>query len=433
VTPYTLTLLGAGCLIVLVAWLPRWLAQLPLSLPIVCIVVGWAVFSLPWVNVEINPLTSPKVTEHLAELVVLVSLMGAGLKLDRPFGFLRWRLTWRMLALAMPLTILAVTGLGVWGLGLSFATALLLAGAIAPTDPVLASDVQVGPPGSGEEDEVRFTLTSEAGLNDGLAFPFVHLALALSASAVGASVWPVVGEWALDAVLWKLAAGVAAGWLIGTVAGWLTFRVPDKAKLSATGDGFVALGLTLASYAIAELIHGYGFIAVFIMAMTLRAAHREHDFHETLHDSAEQTERLLMMVVLVLLGGAIADGLLASLHWSDVAVALAIIFLVRPAASMLSLLGSERPWNERLLISFFGIRGIGTIYYLAYALNHGQFEQPARLWAICGLVVLGSVFIHGITSTPAMSVLDKSRRRRKADEDEGPQEEEAGNLRKTGS
>ena len=210
-TPYTLTLLGGGCLVLLVAWLPRWLAQLPLSLPIVCIVIGWVVFSLPWIPLELHPLTWPKVTEHLSEAVVIVSLMGAGLKLDRPFGFLRWRLTWRMLALAMPLTILAVTGLGVWGLGLSFATALLLAGAIAPTDPVLASDVQVGPPGSGEEDEVRFTLTSEAGLNDGLAFPFVHLALELSASAVGASVWPVVGEWALDAVLWKLAAGVAAG------------------------------------------------------------------------------------------------------------------------------------------------------------------------------------------------------------------------------
>ena len=167
-------------MVLLVSWAPVGLKRLPLTLAILCVGVGVGVFSTGLLAFNPDPRTWDTVTEKLTELVVIISLMGCGLKLDRKLGWKRWNVTWRLLAIAMPLTIGAVLLLGIWGLGLALPMALLLGAAMAPTDPVLASDVQVGPPGSGEEDEVRFGLTSEAGLNDALAFPFVHLAILAS-------------------------------------------------------------------------------------------------------------------------------------------------------------------------------------------------------------------------------------------------------------
>lgn len=185
--PYILILTGAGLLIALVAWLPLALKRLPLSLPIVCIGIGAAIFLLPQVTLRPLPYRYPEITERFAEFVVIIALMGAGLKIDRVFGWRRWSITWRLLAITMPLGIVAIAALGMEVLGLPLAVALLLAASLAPTDPVLAADVQVGPPKTGDEDEVRFGLTSEAGLNDGAAFPFVHLAVLLAVALPMAS------------------------------------------------------------------------------------------------------------------------------------------------------------------------------------------------------------------------------------------------------
>ena len=182
--PYIVALAGFGALVLLTAWLPMVLRRLPLSLPIFCVAIGAALSTLSIASgVTPHPQQHLHAIERLTELVVLISLMGAGLKLDRLIGWQRWIMTWRMLGLGMPLTILALTALGSLLLGLGGAAALLLAAALAPTDPVLASDVQVGAPMQGQEDEMRFALTSEAGLNDGLAFPFVHLAIALASTS----------------------------------------------------------------------------------------------------------------------------------------------------------------------------------------------------------------------------------------------------------
>jgi NhaP-type Na+/H+ or K+/H+ antiporter len=407
--PYIALLAGTGVLILLVAWLPMALREWPLSLPMVCVGFGYAVFSLSAGNTP-HPLALPVATERLTEAVVIVALTGAGLKLDRPFAWRTWALTWRLLGIAMPLSILGIALIGGWLLGLGAAAALLLGAALAPTDPVLASDVQVGPPQSGEEDEVRFTLTAEAGLNDGLAFPFVNLAIALAAN--GSLPGPWLFDWALKDVVWKLSVGVAMGWGCGVALGWLMFRVPNRARLSRTGEGFVALGITFLVYGVTEIAHGYGFLAVFIAALGVRAAERQHAYHERLHDFADQTERLLMMVILVLFGGAIAGGLLDPLGWDGVAAALLFLFLVRPAAGLVALLGTGRPYAERAAIAFFGIRGLGSFYYLAYALNRGEegFAGDAEaLWAALGVTVLISVLLHGTTVTPAMRWLDRRR------------------------
>ncbi|MBV0893211.1 cation:proton antiporter, partial [Paracoccus sp. Z118] len=278
--------------------------------------------------------------------------------------------------------------------------------ALAPTDPVLAADVQVGPPRTGEEDEVRFGLTSEAGMNDGAAFPFVHLAIALALA--GATGEPWAANWLSYNVLWEISAGVLGGYLIGRAFGWLTFRIPAETKLAQTGDGLIALSATFVSYGLTEIIHSYGFLSVFVTALTFRAAHRGHDFHREMHDVTEQVERLAMMVLLLLFGGAVAKGLLAGLAWRDLAAALVILLVIRPVTGLIGLAGLRASWSEKLTIASFGIRGVGSIYYLAFGLNHMEVEGGERLWAIAGLVILISILMHGLTVTPVMRLLDRT-------------------------
>jgi NhaP-type Na+/H+ or K+/H+ antiporter len=402
---YILILTGLGLLIALVAWLPLALKRLPLSLPIVCIAIGAGLFSLPQVTLRPLPILYPEITERFAEFVVIIALMGAGLKIDSVFRWRTWGVTWRLLAVTMPLGILAITLVVNWAMGLPWAIALLLASSLAPTDPVLAADVQVGPPKTGEEDEVRFGLTSEAGLNDGFAFPFVHLAIALGAVAGTNTSW--FGEWLGYRVLWEIGAGVGAGWLIGRMFGWLTFHVPAETKLAKTGDGLIALAATFVSYGFTEIIHCYGFLAVFVTALTFRHTHREHDFHHDMHDVTEQIERLAMMVLLLLFGGALVSGLLASVSWIDIGVALAILLVIRPVTGMIGLTGFKASLSEKMTLAFFGIRGVGTVYYLAYGLNHLEVGNAERLWGLVGLVVLLSILLHGLTVTPIMRTLDR--------------------------
>jgi sodium/hydrogen antiporter len=405
--PYIVVLSGFGFIVLLTAWLPMLLKELPLSLPIVCVALGAGIFAIPGLpGVTPNPQDHLGITERLAELVVIVALMGAGLKLDRAVGWRDHQLTWRLLGIAMPLTIAAIAFLSSWLLGLGIAAAVLLAASLAPTDPVLASDVQVGPPGEGMEDDVRATLTTEAGLNDGLAFPFVNLGLALALASQNDGSW--FGHWVMVDVVWKLSVGVLIGWLVGWGLGWLTFRLPKRAQLSRTGDGFVALGITAVSYGLAEIAHGYGFLAVFVSAVAFRSVERNHAYHEKLHEFIEQLERLLMMVLLVLFGGAIsAGGIFNGLTWPVVLFAIAAVFLVRPVVGWISLAGAPQPQEEKAVIAFFGIRGLGSVYYLAYGLGRAEFETPDVMWSAIALVILISIVLHGTTVTPVMRLLDR--------------------------
>jgi NhaP-type Na+/H+ or K+/H+ antiporter len=408
VETYILVLVGLGILILLTAWLPMLLKEAPLSLPIACVLIGAGIFGLlPIPGLPPDPVANRAVTERLTELVVIISLMGAGLKIDRPFALRSWSITWRLLGPGMLLTIVLLALAAHLLLGLGAAAAVLLAACLAPTDPVLASDIQVGPPRSGEEDEVRFALTSEAGLNDGLAFPFVLLAVMLAGGDHGGHGW---WGWFTYAVVWKIAAGTTVGYLLGRGLAWTMFHMPNRAKLSRTGAGFVALGMTLLVYGATELVGGYGFFAVFVAALALRAAEPGHEYHEKLHDFAEELERLLMMVLLVLLGGAVATGgLLREADAWVVAFAVVAIFIVRPLAGWISLWGCVRPSEERATIAFFGIRGLGSFYYLAFALGHAEFQGADTLWATVATVVLISVFLHGTTVTPVMAALDRRR------------------------
>ncbi len=405
---YIPILLGIGLLILMVSWLPLVIKKAPLSLPIVCVGIGAGLFLLPQLRgYTLHPVDSPLLVEKATELIVIVSLMGAGLKIDHPLTWRGWRLTWRLLAVAMPITIAALTMLGMELLGIGLATALLLGTALSPTDPVLASDVQIECSREGEKDETRFALTAEAGLNDGFAFPFIHLAILAAAGGWAFETWREFAvQWVFVRIGIGLAAGIAGGWLLGRVI----YRLPGDTRLSRTGDGFVALGATLSIYALTEVVHGYGFFAVFVAGIMLRRAGQRHDFNDKLHAFADETERLLMMGLLVLFGGMLTAGdLLSALGWPDVAFALAAIFLVRPVAGWIALAGLKLRPIERGAMAFFGIRGLGSVYYFAYGVNHGVFDQTTRLWGALGLVILLSILLHGISVTPVMRRIDRAR------------------------
>lgn len=406
--PYIIALTGAGVLIALVAWLPLALRRLPISLPIVCIAVGAAIFAVPWVGFDPSPSAHPYITERLTEFVVIIALMGAGLKIDRKFSVKHWGVAWRLLLVTMPVSIVVIMGIGMWLLGFGMVAALLLAASLAPTDPVLAADVQVGGPTEGGEDTVRFALTSEAGLNDGFAFPFVHLAIAISISAATGDAWFV--QWLTYNVIWEIIAGIGCGWLVGRLFGWLTFKMPGD-TLAKTGDGLIAIAATFISYGVSELIHCYGFFAVFVTAITLRSAHRDHEFQRDMHDITEQVERIAMMVLLLAFGGSLITGLPTPVGWIEILAAVLILLVVRPISGLLGLVGAKAIMREKLTIAFFGIRGVGSFYYLAYGLNHGHFEDADRLWTILSLVVIMSIVMHGLTVTPAMRWLDRSQGR----------------------
>ncbi len=411
-TDVVFLVVGAGAL--LAALLPRLLTGRPLSLPMIFLGSGALLGLLPGLPFEAIPARHPVVVEHLAEMTVLVALMGAGLGLDRPPGLRRWATTWRLLGITMPLTIASVAVLGDLLLGLAPATALLLGAALAPTDPVLAGEVQVGEPATepldgaeldAAEDEVRFGLTSEAGLNDALAFPFVGAAVLMATEGPGVGGW--VGSWLAVDVAYKIAVGLLVGVAVGWLLGKLVFSATSRSlRLSEHREGFVAIAATFLAYGVGEVLHGYGFLAVFVAAVVVRGSERFHDYHRELHHFVEQVERLLTVLVLLLLGMALTDGLLARVGWRELAVAALLLLVVRPLSGGLALRGSCGTQGQRSAMAFFGVRGIGSVFYVAYALNEAPFPGADTVWAVVGLALAGSVVLHGVTAGPVMRRLD---------------------------
>jgi len=399
-----LALLVLGLAAFGVVGLPHVLSRQPVSYPIVFVAVGVLLFSFPLGLIQPDPIEFAETTETLTEIGVITALMGAGLAINRPPGWKAWGSTVKLLAITMPLTIAAVAVLGWWALGLTPAAAVLLGAVLAPTDPVLASDVQVSAPAREEDDdEVRFALTSEAGLNDGLAFPFTNLAILIALNGVAPSGW--LADFLLVEVLYKLTVGLLGGLVVGRVLAWGIFA--RRSPLTRIRDGMIALAATLIAYAVTEMVGGYGFLAVFVAAVVIRNQERKHSYLEVMHQFSDQIERLLSAVVLILFGGALATGILRYLDWRGVLVAALIVLVVRPLAGMAGLARSPMPHRERTAVAFFGIRGVGSFYYLAYASNQVEFLQVEQVWAITALVVLLSVVVHGVTATPAMAYIDR--------------------------
>ena len=397
---YHLLLTALGLAVLLAYWFPRLFsarepAAAGLLIGLGLLMFGW----VPGAAASINPITVPAPWERLSELCVIAGLFGVGLRIDRLKDFDRWRPTVRLLAIAMPLTILAVAVLG-WQLGaMTFGGGLLLGAVLSPTDPVLAGDLQVGKPNEGGEHLVRRTLTAEAGLNDGLAFPFVYLAIAI-ASAGGLDAATLI-DWLWRDVAYRILVGVISGLAIGRLLGFLLFEFPRENALAKTEAGVFAMAGVLIAYGLTELLEGYGFIAVFIAGVTLRRTESEHDYHARLHNFSENIEHALTAVLLVALGASL-PALLPGLSMAGIVIAVALIILIRPLIGWVSLSGSKLKGRQRLVVAAYGVRGIGSIYYLGYAGSHLDLQNEAELWATTALAIVLSTVLHGFTAAFAV-------------------------------
>ena len=405
---YHVALVAVGFIVIAARWLPRLFSKRePASAPLMILFGAGAALLIPGLPTLPDPRQAPLPWEMVSELTVIVALFGAGMRIDRLRPWKRWVGTARMLGIAMPLTILAVALLGVGLVGLTVAGAILLGAVLAPTDPVLASDVQVGPPHEGAEHPVRFTLTTEAGLNDGLAFPFVYLGLIVAAEGLSPEAWAF--DWVMLDVVYRIAVGVGMGWIGGRALGYILFAVPRGSVLAETGSGVIALAGVLLCYGSTELIEGYGFIAVAVLGLTLRRVEENHLFHRQLHDFTESIEHALTAVLLIALG-SVMPILFSDLTWTHFALALLLILVIRPMAGWIALLGMDLRRRDRAVIAVYGVRGIGSIYYLCYAGSHMEFVNEASLWAFIALVILMSTVLHGFTVGWAMDRLKEDLR-----------------------
>ena len=450
-----------GFLLVLMALSGTVLARLPVSTAMLYLLVGMVVSPL-WLGLVWSDADKHTVLlEHLTELVVLVSLFTAGLKLSPGLNDKRWLLPLRLAITSMVITVLLIAAAGVM-LGLSPGAAVLLGAILAPTDPVLASDVQVQ--SHGDRDRLRFALTGEAGLNDGTAFPFVILGLGLlGLHPIGSMGW----RWfALD-VVWATSSGLVVGGVLGAAIGWLVLYLRREHKEAVGLDDFLAMGLIGLSYGCALLVGGSGFLAVFAAGVALRQLEQRETAASVAHASPsgeciadeaevaaasarqdkvveqaeadprpgnaraqalavdathapafmahallgfnEKLERIGEMVVVITIGT-----LLWAVQWPYVVwwfVPL-LLLVIRPVAVTVGLIGSNTTGNQRWMTSWFGIRGIGSLYYLMYAINNGlPADLVDELTALTLAVVVTSIFVHGISVTPLMALYERSRKR----------------------
>lgn len=429
-----LAYLIAGLTLVLALVVPTLVKRVAVSSPIVLLAVGLALGLTPLTDgLPVDPRESRATIEHVTELAVLVALMGVGLAIDRPLRLRdpasrrSWSPTWRLLLVTMPLSVAGVAALGL-AAGLSLPLAVLLGAALSPTDPVLASDVQVAGPdteaggdvpseeegtedeGTGPEErsEIRFALTSEAGLNDGLAFPFVYAALVLAAEG---GTWSRVAEWVGFHLVVRVTVGLVVGVALGFLIGRMVFRSgPGLTRIAERGAPLLALAALLTSYGAAEVLQGYGFLSVFACAMTLRAAERHHEHHRHMHDMIARLELLLTLLALLYLGIALGRGLLGELTWWGAAIGVGLVFVIRPLAGWVALSAWPRAESEpggltraeRAAVAFFGVRGIGSIFYLAYAVGALSTTVEPWLWATAAFTIVLSVVVHGVLATPVM-------------------------------
>ena len=394
---YHLSMFAIGAAIILAFWLPRFISgREPTASPLLILFGVISFFIVPELATSLDPRQQSRIWELASELAVIVALFGTGIRIDDLSTYRRWQPTVRLLMIAMPLTIAATALMGYAFAGMTVAGALLLGAVLAPTDPVLAGDVQVGPPTEGGEHPIRFSLTTEAGLNDGLAFPFVHLGLLIG--AVGFSVQHVLVDWLLIDVIYRIAMGCAAGAATGWLLGRILFAIPRGTPLADTGSGVLALACVLVCYGATELLEGYGFIACFVAGITFRRVEAKHEFHGRLHSFNEAIELALTALLLVLIGAVIP------LLWEDLdiahaAIAVLLLFVVRPLSGWISLMGTDLRRRERHVVAFYGVRGVGSIYYLAYATGHLEFINEGQLWATIALTILLSTLVHGLTAS----------------------------------
>ena len=417
-----------GCLMLARGLAATTLSRLPVTSAIVYLGVGLALGPAFFGVFAVDPYAQAGMLEVLTELAVLVSLFSAGVKMPVPFSLARWAPSLRLAWLSMSISVGMMAAFGTLVLGLPLGAAVLLGAILAPTDPVLATDVQVRH--AGDKDQLRFALTCEAGMNDGSAFPFVMLGLGLlGLHDLGESGW----RWALLDVLWGTAGAVLIGIAGGAALARLGWELRGKDPRHEVLDDLVGLGLIAVVYGASVWLHAWGFLAVFFAGVALRQtelvlAGAPKDRHgllkappaSTAHagppsaaeGAAETTltvsgeslifkehlERLSELTLVLLLGGAVTA---QAWDWRAWSTALFLFAVARPLSVYIGLWRSSARGRVRGISAWFGVRGIGSVYYLMYAINHGLPQGLARnLIDITLVVIMLSIAVHGISVKP---------------------------------
>jgi NhaP-type Na+/H+ or K+/H+ antiporter len=413
------------------------LKRLPITSAIIYLAVGVLVGPSALDLFHFNPLKESALLETLTEVAVLISLFSAGIKMPVPFNFARWRTPILLATVSMTFTVVMVAEFAYYILDMTVGAGVLLGAILAPTDPVLATDVQVRHPG--DNDLLRFTLTCEAGMNDGSAFPFVMLGLGL----LGLHDLGDYGQtWMFVDVLWATLAGIVIGVLAGAGLAYLGWKLRGKSQKHELMDDFLGLGLIGVVYGLAVMVNAWGFLAVFFAAVALRqtelklakAAQDVFDGSRTQQTARadanagpvrelpqsvsagslvfkEHLERLSEVVLVLLIGGTL---FLDSWSWKAVGLALFLFLVARPVSVYVGLMGRRNTWRLRGMTGWFGVRGIGSVYYLVYAIEHGVPEPLAlQLIQMTLIVVTLSIILHGISVKPLMGLFWRRNKSRK--------------------
>ncbi|MES3035464.1 MAG: cation:proton antiporter [Gemmatimonadota bacterium] len=436
-----------GALLLLMALTSSQVERLPISTSFIYLVVGLTLGPLGFGLLQLDIASQRVWMETLTEVAVIVSLFVGGLRLRLPLRNASWRVAVRLAGPVMLLCIAGVALTAQWLLGVPLYMALLLGAILAPTDPVLAAAVSVND--AEDHDRVRFGLSGEAGLNDGAAFPFVIFALEFMRAG---SMQGWIGEWLLLRIVWAIPAGLAIGYLLGTGVGQFAMRIRSRARDTGAPNDFLALALIALAYVAAERAQAWGFLSVFAAGVGLRHAEVRvvratphpaaaespppasagavaHPPAETLvaatvnEQALEQPavaagvliaealsfgdtlERMLEVLLVVLVGIALAT----AWSWPAAGVAALLFVVIRPLAARLSLIGTRTRVAQRWILGWFGIRGIGSLYYLSYALNHGVGgDEGVRLVQVVITVVACSIVVHGISVTPVLQWYERS-------------------------
>ncbi|WP_163559951.1 cation:proton antiporter [Halomonas sp. NO4] len=419
-----------GSLLLVVGFTFSYLKSVPATSAIVYLLIGCIVGPMGFELFHFNPLEESALLELLTEIAVLISLYCAGVKMPAPVTLKRWRNPLQLAVVSMAITVGLVALFGYYWLALPLGAAVLLGAVVAPTDPVLATEVQVRH--ADDPDELRFSLTCEAGMNDGSAFPFVMLGLGLlGLHDLGDAGW----RWLAVDVFWASGAGIGIGILAGVGVGWLVNKTRTSFVGTAFLESFLGLGLIAFAYGISLLVDAWGFLAVFSAAVALR--HTELKLaglkqgyavpvetplegepqaiaHVHVSESSlvfnEHLERLAEIVLVLLIGGSLFWD---SWSWRAVGFAAFLFFVARPVSVHLGVLGSRSPMRMRHLMGWFGVRGIGSLYYLMYAIQHGLPEEVAlELIHLVLVVVALSILVHGVSVKPTIARYWPSRKPR---------------------
>lgn len=392
---YDLALMAGGIIALLAATIPIVFVRRHITPPIIYLCIGIIAFLF---NIHYNfiSLDNMQAIEKVSEFVVIVSLTNAGLKIKEPFAWKTWKYAIRLLAITMPLTIIAASYISWWIVGLAPAAALLYGAVIAPTDPVLASEFQTSGPSEEDQSKTKLGLTAEAGANDGLAFPFTYLSIAASTLGYDYENW--IGTWFINDFIIKIAIGVVAGLLTGWILYRIIFSITSKDQVSKVSRGILSLALTLVPYAITEMIGGYGFIAVFVAACIFSKYEDDNEHMESLHDFNEELENIFVTFIFIGSGIYMAANYELFIDYKIMTTVIVMVFIIRPLTGWIALLKTGLIPFQKFVLSFYGIRGIGSVFYLAYAFNSAEFLNKETLLRLVVATIFFSVLVHGFSA-----------------------------------